>query len=777
MRAGKKWDGANPLIRMMADMIQWAWFRFRPVDGWLPLGLLATAVASGVVTVVEVGWVEGDSVVPWAALLGLLLSVVLAQRPISAWFAWSLLILYGLLIVTIITAQLWPPLGALREPDLLLVTYWRQSAAIFYDRFASWVRAAVSQGRSQETIVFTFGLGLLTWLLVAYAGWSTYRDRRPLTGLSLMALAISINLYFGDVPALWGALFVGQIGLLTAVLQYISLESSWRENGVDFSEAVRTDLAAYALVISFCLLVVAFAVPGIPYTQLARAFANRPAVQAAEETFTDLFGGVAQPRGSAPSPGGVGGSGILPRAYLLGNAPELYEIEMMRAEVLVIDEAGNERPATRADLHGTHWRSLSYVTYTGEGWALSEARSEQLPPNAPITTIEAQDSVTLVQSVEWLKDRRLTRYTLGTPLQINQEATVFWRGLSDFVRLLTPEPTYEVRTVLPAVSDAALRQTAVADISPTILARYTNLPDDIPPRVEALAQDIAGDIDNPYDQARAIEQFLRQYPYSLDVPLPPDRSDPVDYFLFELQAGYCDYYASSMVVLARFVGLPARIAVGFLPQEADENGVQTIYQINGHSWAEVYFAGVGWVEFEPTAAFASPRDIETGFLPPDAPEVEETPPPIPPPQPANNRLPRRLLVVLLLVLLLIVWQLRRHQLSQRELMLKRYGRLQTRARQLGFVNAPGNTPREFSAQFSRFLQRYKTNRWLTLVVDYLIEAVDVMTEQLNRQQYSPSHRAQFDQMQAAWDRARRPLRLLRVAKFLQKRPPEDTLQS
>ena len=102
------------------------------------------------------------------------------------------------------------------------------------------------------------------------------------------------------------------------------------------------------------------------------------------------------------------------------------------------------------------------------------------------------------------------------------------------------------------------------------MARYTTLPDSVPQRVRDLAQEIAGSQTNPYDQARAIEQFLRQYPYSLEVQTPPREVDPVDHFLFEQRAGYCDFYASAMVVLARAVGLPARLAVGYLAQPEDE---------------------------------------------------------------------------------------------------------------------------------------------------------------------------------------------------------------
>src|SRR5690606_5521773 len=98
----------------------------------------------------------------------------------------------------------------------------------------------------------------------------------------------------------------------------------------------------------------------------------------------------------------------------------------------------------------------------------------------------------------------------------------------------------------------------------------------------------------PYEAAKAIEAFLRQYPYSLEVPPPPTGRDPVDFFLFELQRGYCDYYASAMVVLARSVGLPARMVIGYHAQPPGEDGVQIVYHINAHSWAEIFLGEYGW---------------------------------------------------------------------------------------------------------------------------------------------------------------------------------------
>ena len=120
----------------------------------------------------------------------------------------------------------------------------------------------------------------------------------------------------------------------------------------------------------------------------------------------------------------------------------------------------------------------------------------------------------------------------------------------------------------------------------------------------------------PYDRARAIEQYLRTFPYTLQLPPPPLDRDVVDYFLFDLQKGYCDYYASAMVVLARAAGLPARLVVGYAPGTFDaQRALYVVTAADAHSWAEVYFPGIGWIEFEPTAGRAALERAPSGSLP------------------------------------------------------------------------------------------------------------------------------------------------------------------
>jgi transglutaminase-like putative cysteine protease len=350
-----------------------------------------------------------------------------------------------------------------------------------------------------------------------------------------------------------------------------------------------------------------------------------------------------------------------------------------------------------------HWRGLSYDIYTGRGWAVSAERKAVIAANQAIPLPAHEEQNSLEQTISWAFGESTTRYTLGLPTQFDQEVSVFWRGLGDLSRVQGEGANYSARSSVPVATAEQLRQATIAGVPPAILARYTELPDSVPGRVHELAQKVAAVSQvplSPYDQAKALEQFLRQYPYSTDVELPPAGADPVDFFLFDLQTGYCDYYASAMVIMARSLGLPARLAAGFLAQPADEFGRQTIYQINGHSWAEIYFADYGWVEFEPTAPFPAGEEVLDGPITEPFEGADHrsqyTPPAIP-----EKRTPQWLTFLVLVPILFFagLWWLRRRRpgVAKDDGILWAYDRLLHRAQQLGQPTPLSQTPSEFEA--------------------------------------------------------------------------------
>lgn len=752
--------------------------QLRPSENWLVLALLATAVVLLITAVREVRWTPEDNVLIPAAAAGLLLGALLALRPLPAFWAWLLLLLYGLLITFVSLARLWPPLAALATGWEATRQFWLYQGALFYDRAGGWFLAVTGGGSSQETIAFTAVMGLAAYLLAAFAAWATLRWQRPLPGLLLMGLALALNGYFGVADIWWLVLFVGVAVLLTAVVNFTHLKSEWNHHQVDYPEDIQFESIGYAAVIALFLLALAMLLPSFSISRVQAWFASLAPVAQAESSFEQAFTGIDVPRQqlSTPDHGGVGGSGILPRQYLLGLPPELAQTVVLTASVTV-NVQGQEFLAPAELLAGVHWRALSYDVYTGRGWAISEERLEPLPPFRliPIPTHEAQTA--LNQVVTWHDEDRLIRYTIGLPYLFDQATIVSWRGLNDLARVRAQTAAanrrYTVSSRLATATPAQLRQASLADVPPPLLERYTALPDDLPPRIGELAQEVTAMYTNPYDQARALEQFLRQYPYSLETPPPPARADPVEYFLFDLQQGYCDYYASSMVVMARTLGLPARLVVGYLGQPPDETGIQTLRQINGHSWAEVYFANYGWVEFEPTAGFVSPRDTAVTFNPANfslevgpPPVNEYIPPPIPPAEPVRPFPWPQLIIIGVLVIALWWWwrRQRREQARRADGVVWSYGRLQENARKIGLTPTASHTPTEFSQALLARLAQFGRRKRLAATAAAMRAPIAHITLLYNERRYGGLEAGGHDEATRAWKQLQRPFWRLRLTR-------------
>ncbi len=175
----------------------------------------------------------------------------------------------------------------------------------------------------------------------------------------------------------------------------------------------------------------------------------------------------------------------------------------------------------------------------------------------------------------------------------------------------------------------------------TIRGTYTKLPGHLKPGglIDQLAREVAGSIQDPYQQALALMRHLKSnYRYTLDVPNAPATLDFASHFLFDVKEGYCTYFATAMTVLARSLDLPARYVEGFL---ADPKGAEaiTLTARNAHAWTEIYIAGIGWVTFDATASEGGEGEGEgEGQPPPGSPPPSPTPSasPAPTPEPSQG---------------------------------------------------------------------------------------------------------------------------------------------
>jgi transglutaminase-like putative cysteine protease len=291
------------------------------------------------------------------------------------------------------------------------------------------------------------------------------------------------------------------------------------------------------------------------------------------------------------------------------------------------------------------------------------------------------------------------------PVQVNAPYTLVSRDEGDTVGFGVGGEKYTVVSYIPAPTVTELRE-AGTDYPSEVAARYLALPD-VPQRVLDLAQELTAQAETPYDKALAIEKHLRSYDYDLEVPPPPPGEDVADYLLFKTRRGYCDYYATAMTVMLRSVGIPARHAVGYVLGTYDfRRDAYRVTQRDAHAWVEVYFAGYGWVEFEPTpyrTIFVRPIGGPTPAMP------EVTPGP---PGSTLSQRPLSLALVLVIAVLAlggVVWAALAlirsgREISSRRLALQVYGGMVRWADRVHLGPARGDTPLEFSRRLGLALE-------------------------------------------------------------------------
>ncbi|MGI8909860.1 MAG: transglutaminase TgpA family protein [Rubrobacteraceae bacterium] len=165
---------------------------------------------------------------------------------------------------------------------------------------------------------------------------------------------------------------------------------------------------------------------------------------------------------------------------------------------------------------------------------------------------------------------------------------------------------YSVVSQLPNSSPDSLRNATTA-YPEGMVEKYTALPPTGLEKTRALARDLTAGTTNPYDAVLAMNAHLRNtYPYDLSIPPQREEMDAVEYFLFEERRGYCEQFASSLAVMVRSLGIPARVATGYVPGEYNPfTGLYEVKASSAHAWVEVYFPGHGWSTFDPTPGFDS----------------------------------------------------------------------------------------------------------------------------------------------------------------------------
>ena len=303
----------------------------------------------------------------------------------------------------------------------------------------------------------------------------------------------------------------------------------------------------------------------------------------ASATVTVIPAGAAQPWGVG------GGTPGIESTLDDGDELEIVGATRLSPEVRFTVESPVER----------NWHTASYDTYTGDGWVRSGDTSSFEGPlsGPPGETATVEGTFTAETEIEAFPSPWQAVDVSGAATgsaQVDEHGTI--RATAPV--LPDERVVFESRVV---DADPVELRNASTEYDSAIEDRYTQLPDSTPDRVGERTEAIieAADADTPYDQALAIERYLiEEYDYSLTVERPD--GDIADGFLFEMDAGYCTYFATTMVAMLRSQGVPAQFATGYSSGERVGDDEYVVRGQDAHAWVKVYVPEHGWIEFDPT---------------------------------------------------------------------------------------------------------------------------------------------------------------------------------
>ncbi|MEX0626885.1 MAG: transglutaminaseTgpA domain-containing protein [Chloroflexota bacterium] len=577
----------------------------QPREGWSSLALLLVMLLTLVWSLQRAAWVNHmDYLLPVAvvaalvgALLGLTRLSVLFTLPIGA-------VLGAGFVLWTIGGEYLPE----RDQAGRLI--------ILRGDALDWTRIVVDGGFAPQLSPYALGLGVLMWVTAFIASYALYRHHRVLDSILLVGVALIANMSatFTDL-FLYLVLFSLAALLLWLRIALVNREENWRlrrvkENLDVPGQIMRSGITfiAGSVALAWILTTVAVAAP------LTSVWSNLDGVWSdIRNQFEGAFGGLAG-TDSRIQGTSFGSSFRVHGSWVSSDGPVMT--------------VGSQRPY--------YMRTVTYDLYTGHGWSSSEGPNRRVAAGDRIFPGETPERPLAPTAFE------LETVTVG--VQRNVGRNVFAPGYPTvaFAPLIVHEPRglpllgalqsgvlleegkgYQITAAISTATEAHLAGAGTA-YPPAIVTTYTGTAG-VTQRTadEARRVVIAAGATDPYHQARALADYLRTDPrftYRTVAALPSDPNrDIVDFFLFDPagQIGYCEYFATTMAVMARTLGLPARVAVGYAPGERLEAGIYQVRERNAHAWAEVFFPGYGWQIFEATKSIAPvARLAGSGTVPP-----------------------------------------------------------------------------------------------------------------------------------------------------------------
>jgi transglutaminase-like putative cysteine protease len=453
----------------------------------------------------------------------------------------------------------------------------------------------------KDSLFFVSIMCITFWVLSLFSAYRLMRHPNIFAVIFPSTIPLLIIQYYDGYNAkrIWMLAFYFFIAImLIGRMNLLRNRERWKEKRVFAGADPEFDIGRGLVIVGASIILFAWAIPtpaaAIPVAARAWKGINQPF----ENTRKRLEDALAALSGSSNASSGE----------LYGKTMGLGQSALQgEAEVFTVKPSGVTplRP---------YWRVRVYDYYADGTWqTMGSDAIHFAPENETFLNLGINQEQTVENVFNWGSGRISSLVTPDYPLWTSRTGIVQANPFSnDMVDLLSwnasppvePGDQYRVRA---AIFDPTIKELRAAgeDYPDWVTRSYLRLAPDLSDNIRRLSAELTAGKETPYDKVMAVTDYLRnEIEYDLTIPSPPPGIDRVDWFLFTWKSGFCNYYATSEVLLLRAAGIPARMVVGYAPGTYQAGGTYTISSKDAHAWPEVYFPGVGWVEFEPTTSQA-----------------------------------------------------------------------------------------------------------------------------------------------------------------------------
>jgi transglutaminase-like putative cysteine protease len=550
------------------------------------------AMAASVFRLETTNWTSNLNRLLGIVLIGILLGTVLGKSRFNGWISFVFGLVFSLTIVP------W------ELASLMYGSNWLERSMNLFGRLNASITALVSNRPVQDPILFLSSMVFLYWFCSLIGGYRLIRFQRPwasllVAGLMVLIVDYSFEMYASpDSGTSLSLVFFLSVVVLVAREYFLHSRDQWKQSSHTVENMVGYDLGRGAFLAALVLVLLAWFTP-----RAVKSFtAGTPEQRALATQFQELRDRVSKAVSSLRSQGPLIADS-LGETLALGNSTHLGDSVVFTAK-----PGGGQLSNGRF-----YWNGRVYDTYDNGVWETKNQQASNFGGSQAPVAYNWDDRFGVSVTIASQSAVMSTLFYPGAPTSVNRPVVAMENQSSDdnpeITALISQSAvqageSYVAEAQMSITTITNLNGSAILVYPKAITDQYLELPQNFSPKIAQLARDITLNAHTPYEKTVAVTDWLRtNMTYQASLPEKPASVDPIEWFLFDIKAGFCNYYASSEVLMLRSLGIPARMVAGYAQGDwHKDDGTFYILARDYHAWPEVFFPKIGWIPFEPTAS-------------------------------------------------------------------------------------------------------------------------------------------------------------------------------